>query len=226
MKLISCLCLPIICSTALLATWSAHGQSAPEDFPALMKRLESEKPKFTKRHEDLLQERYDLSDRPAKEAKMARGKAVQEGIRIKLAPGVSWEQLAGLSAEEIKNQQLWPAGFYPLPHPHHEAGGMVFPQPTIDEVKRQTGRDLARFDVAFDFPQHLLPEFPAPIYLTTRPDLGDMSKGQLVTLENYYDLFKEALNPKQLEGLRLLVSPFPQAQFNATNDRRSLHPTL
>jgi hypothetical protein len=26
-------------------------------------------------------------------------------------------------------------GFYPLPHPHHEAGGMVFPQFLIDETR-------------------------------------------------------------------------------------------
>ena len=71
-------------------------------------------------------------------------------------------------------------------------------------------------------PQHLLPEFPAPIYLTTRPDLGDVSQGQLVTVANFYSLFKDILNPKQLEGLRLLVTPFPQQQFNATEDRRSL----
>jgi cytochrome c peroxidase len=99
---------------------------------------------------------------------------------------------------------------------------MLFPQPLIDDTKRQTGRDLTRFDLDFDFPQHLLPEFPAPIYLTTRPDLGDVSKGQLVTLANFQELFKDALNPKQLEGLRLLVTPFPQAQFNATEDRRAL----
>jgi cytochrome c peroxidase len=35
-------------------------------------------------------------------------------------------------------------------------------------------------------------------------------------------LFKDILNPKQLEGLRILVTPFPQQQFNATDDRRSL----
>jgi cytochrome c peroxidase len=81
---------------------------------------------------------------------------------------------------------------------------------------------LTRFDLDFDLPQHLLPEFPAPMYLTTRPDLGDVSKGQLVTLNNYFDLFKDVLNPKQLEGLRLLLTPFPQAQFNATHDRKSL----
>ncbi len=47
-----------------------------------------------------------------------------------------------------------------------------------------------------------------------------------MTLDNYYDLFKDALNPKQLEGLRLLLTPFPQQQFNATDDRRSLRPSL
>lgn len=38
--------------------------------------------------------------------------------------------------------------------------------------------------------------------------------------------FKDILNPKQLEGLRLLLTPFPQQQFNATDDRRSLKPHL
>src|SRR5207244_10230249 len=72
---------------------------------------------------------------------------------------------------------------------------------------------------------HFLPEFPPPIYLTTRPDLGDVSQGKLVTLDNFYDLFNGILNPKQLEGLRLLVTPFPQQQFNATEDRRSVRPS-
>ena len=48
-----------------------------------------------------------------------------------------------------------------------------------------------------------------------------MSKGQVVTIMNYYELFNGALNPKQIEGLRLLVTPFPQQQFNQTEDRRS-----
>jgi cytochrome c peroxidase len=34
------------------------------------------------------------------------------------------------------------------------------------------------------------------------------------------------LNPKQLEGLRLLVTPFAQQQFNLTADRRSERPSL
>jgi cytochrome c peroxidase len=71
----------------------------------------------------------------------------------------------------------------------------------------------------------MLPEFPAPIYLTTRPDLGDVSKGELVTIDNYYRLFNGILNPKQLEGVRLLVTAFPQQQFNMTEDRRSERPS-
>src|SRR5207247_2354679 len=56
-------------------------------------------------------------------------------------------------------------------------------------------------------------------------DLGDVSKGKLVTIDNYYDLFNGILNPKQLEGLRLLVTPFPQQQFNQTEDRRTERPS-
>jgi cytochrome c peroxidase len=200
--------------------------AADEEFSALVRRLQHEKPDFAKRQQALLAERYDLADRPAAGVTMSRGKPVQEGVRVKLPRDMTWVKLAAMSPEDIKAKDIWPAGFFPLPHPHHEAGGMVFPQPVIDETKRQTDRDLARFDLDFDLPQHLLPEFPAPMYLTTRPDLGDVSRGQLVTLNNFNQLFKDILNPKQLEGLRLLVTPFPQAQFNATEDRRSLKPHL
>jgi cytochrome c peroxidase len=216
----------ILFAAALLACGAASASAAEEDFPTLVKRLQKDKPVFAKRHQDLLAERYDLADRPAQGTTMSRGKPVQEGVRVRLPRDVTWEKLANMPPADIKSKNLWPAGFYPLPHPHHEAGGMVFPQPLIDETRLQTGRDLARFDLDFDFPKHLVPEFPAPIYLTTRPDLGDVSRGQLVTLNNYYDMFKDILNPKQLEGLRLLVTPFPQAQFNATDDRRSLKPSM
>jgi cytochrome c peroxidase len=102
---------------------------------------------------------------------------------------------------------------------------MLFPKFHIDKIKQQEARDLTRFDLDFDLPDHFLPEFPPPIFLTTRPDLGDVSHGELITLTNYYRLFNGILNPKQLEGLRLLVTPFPQQQFNATEDRRSLKPS-
>jgi cytochrome c peroxidase len=127
-----------------------------------------------------------------------------------------------MSSEEIRRRDLWPKGFLPLPHPNHAEGGMLFPQHHIDEIKKQEERDLTRFDLDFDLPAHLLPEFPPPIFLTTRPDLGDVSRGRLVTIANFHELFNGILNPKQLEGLRLLVTPFPQQQFNQTEDRRSI----
>lgn len=213
-------------TAAVLAFATLTASAAEEDFSTLVKRLQKDKPVFAKRHQDLLTERYDLADRPAQGATMSKGKPLQDGVRVRLAKDMTWDKLSALSPEEIKSKNLWPAGFYPLPHPHHEAGGMVFPQVLIDETKLQTGRDLTRFDMDLDLPKHFVPEFPAPIYLTTRPDLGDVSRGQLITLNNYFDTFKDILNPKQLEGVRLLVTPFPQAQFNATVDRRSLKPSL
>jgi cytochrome c peroxidase len=209
----------------VLACTTLAAAADDEDFIALTKHLQAEKPMFAKRQQDMLAERYDLADRPVRSVTMSRGKPVQDGVRVKLPAGMTWEKLAAYSPEEIKARQLWPAGFLPLPHPHHEAGGMIFPKFLIAETLKQTDRDLARFDLDFDLADHLLPEFPASIYLTTRPDLGDVSQGKLITLGNYYAVFKDVLNPKQLEGLRLLVTPFPQQQFNASEDRRSLKPS-
>jgi cytochrome c peroxidase len=119
----------------------------------------------------------------------------------------------------------FPQAFLPLPHPNHPEGGMVFPKFHIDEIKKQEDRDLTRFDLDFDLPDHFLPEFPPAIFLTTRPDLGDVSQGELITIENFFEKFNGILNPKQLEGVRLLVTPFPQQQFNQTKDRRSERPS-
>src|SRR4030043_493504 len=196
-----------------------------ESFEATMTRMKAAKPGVMKRQMELLNERYDLSNHPAAGVTMSRGKAVQEGVRAKLPAGMTWERLAGMPPEEIREKNLFPAGFFPLPHPNHPEGGMGFPRFHIEEIKRQEGRDLTRFDLDFDLPDHFLPEFPAPIYLTTRPDLGDVSQGKLVTIDNYYDLFNGILNPKQIEGLRLLLTPFPQQQFNQTEDRRSERPS-
>ena len=158
---------------------------AEESFIALFRRTGAEKPDVRNRQLNVLNERYDLSDRPNPNAKMSRGKPVQTGVRVKLPAGVSWEQLSAMSPEDIRARALFPAGFLPLPHPKNVEGGMVFPHFEIEEVKKQTGRDLQRFDVDFDIPDQFLPEFPAAIYLTTRPDLGDVSQGQVVTSSNY-----------------------------------------
>jgi cytochrome c peroxidase len=207
---------------AVVVCVSLTATAADGDFSALTTRLQAEKQKFANRQQALLAERYDLADHTSKFTTMSRGKPIQGGTRVKLPHGMTWEKLATLSPYEIKGKQLWPTGFLPLPHPHHEAGGMIFPEFLIEEIRKQTERDLTRFDLDFDLPDRFLPEFPAPIYLTTRPDIGDASQGKLVTLNNFNELLKDILNPKQLEGLRLLLTPFQQQQFNATEDRRSL----
>ena len=196
-----------------------------ETFETIMARMKGAKAEVMKRQKDLLEARYDLSDKGSRTTKMTRGKPVQEGVRVKLPSGVTWDQLGAMKAEEIRAKKLYPAGFLPLPHPNHPEGGMLFPKFHIDEVKKQEQRDLTRFDLEHDMPDHLLPEFPPAIFLTTRPDLGDVSKGKLVTIDNFFQLFNGILNPKQLEGLRLLVTPFAQQQFNQTEDRRSEKPS-
>lgn len=192
-----------------------------EPFSAVLQRMKAAQPAIQKRQADLLAERYDLANRAAAGVTMTRGKPIQDGVRIKLPAGTSWAQLAGLTSNDIRDRGLFPKGFLPLPHPNHPEGGMLFPKFAIEEIKKQEDRDLTRFDLEFDLLDHLLPEFPAPMFLTTRPDLGDVSQGKLVTIANYFELFNGVLNPKQLEGLRLLVTPFPQQQFNQTEDRRS-----
>ena len=197
-----------------------------DEFRTVFSKMSGAKAQVMKRQMDLLGARYDLGDRPAAGVTMSRGKPIQDGVRVKLPAGATWEALEKMSPDEIREKGLFPSGFLPLPHPNHPEGGMVFPHFLIDETKKQTGRDLTRFDLDFDIPDRFLPEFPAPIYLTTRPDLGDVSRGRLVTTDNYYELFNGILNPKQLEGLRLLLTPFAQQQFNLTADRRSERPSL
>lgn len=212
--------MPNVSRAPLKAPTSYLPVDGTEPFAAKRDRVAREKSAVMQRHMQLLNERYDLSDHPVQGVTSARGKAIQGGVRARLPQGIpSWEQLANIPPEEIRARRLWPAGFLPLPHMKHAEGGMIFPQYHIDEIQRQEKRDLARFDIDFDLPEHFMPEYPPAIFLTTRPDLGDVSQGQVVTIMNYHELFNGLLNPKQLEGLRLLVTPFPQQQFNATEDR-------
>src|ERR687888_1432185 len=192
-----------------------------QDFATVRERDVAAKPEVMQRQRTLLAARYDLSDRPAAGVMMSGGrKAVQQGVRVKLPAGLTWEQLAAMSADEMRAKDLFPQGFLPLPHVKHETGGMIFPDFEIKEIDKQEARSLQRFDADFDLPDHLLPEFPPPIFLTTRPELGDVSKGQLLTIKNYFAIMDGILTPVQMEGLRVLLTPFPQQQFNQTDDRK------
>ena len=146
-------------------------------------------------------------------------KAVQGGVRVKLKQGVTWSKLTELTPEEIYEADLFPAGFRPLPHVKHTTGGQVFPKLQIDKIREIERRDPSRFDVDFDLPDHLMPEFPPPLFLTTHPG-EDVSGGEVLTIKNYFRLLKGKVTPVQMEGMRLLLTPFPQQEFNQTDDRR------
>jgi cytochrome c peroxidase len=203
---------------------SSYDQIAPVlmgkgTFKEVMAKDKADKAAVMDRQKKLLEERYDLTARPDSDAKMTRGKVVQVGPTARLADGMSWDKLAAMSPADIREKGLFPKGYLPLPHPKHEAGGMLFPQMEIKQLAR-----LERFDLDFDLPEHFLPEFPPPIFLITRKDLGDVSQGKLVTVENFQEIFAGILNAKDLEGMRLLVTQFPQQQFNATADRKTERP--
>ena len=176
-----------------------------------------------KRQMALLDERYDLATTPAPGVTMSRGKPVQEGVRVKLPPGMTWDQLAKHDARrDQEHATSFPAGFLPLPHPNHAEGGMLFPKFHIDEIKKQ---EEARPDALRPGFRHSRP-LPARV---PAADLSDhaarpgrrVARGSWSRIDNYYELFNGILNPKQIEGLRLLVTPFPQQQFNQTEDRRT-----
>lgn len=195
---------------------TSFGPVVEEPFAVVLRRDKQAKPRVMAEHQKLLDARYDLSRRVDTDVKMTRGKPIPVGPTARLK-GVTWEQLGKMSPDEVKAKDAFP--YLPLPHVSHPVGGMIFPQTEIKSLAR-----LERFDMDFDLPDQFLPEFPPAIFLTTRPDLGDVSKGQLVTLANFYELFNGILNPKQLDGLRLLVTQFPQQQFNATADRKTEKP--
>ena len=95
--------------------------------------------------------------------------------------------MAGMSPDDIRQRGLLPAGFMPLPHVKQATGGQVIPNNQIDEIRTQEGRNLRRFDVEFDLPDTFTPEFPPPFFLTTHTELGDLSRGRLLTIKNFYE---------------------------------------
>jgi len=188
-------------------------------FEDIFKKESANKAAVMKAQRELLESRYNLTPKLDPDAKMSRGKPIPVGPTAKLAQGMTWEALAQLRPQEVWERNLFP--YRSLPHPLQVNGGQVFPKMQIDMFPR-----LERFDVEFDLPDAFLPEFPPAIFLTNRPELGDVSRGEIVSINNYYRLFKDVLTPVQLDGLRLLLTPFPQEEFNPTDDRKTAQPSL
>jgi cytochrome c peroxidase len=185
------------------------------DFNTFCDKCSALKPRVMAERQRYLARRYTFTGKVTHEVTMTRGKPVPVGPVVRLPDGVaSWEALAELSPEEVRRRGLFPEGFRPLSHPLHTIGHQLFPQ-----MWTRVHPEHERIDCDFDIPEAYLPEFPPPLFLTTRPDLGDVSRGQEITQANFHDLFDGIITPEQMEGLRLLVTKFPTTWFNQTKHR-------
>ena len=190
-----------------------------QTFEETMEADIAERSAIMRAQQDLLNKRYDLTPRLDRAATMTRGKPLAIGPTAKLPDGMNWQKLAEMSSEEIFGKNIFP---YPaLPHPKQATGGQVFPQIQTAMFPR-----LERFDVEFDLPEAFLPEFPPAIFLQNRPELGDVSRGEVVSIDNFQRLFKDILTPVQLNGLQMLLTQLPQEEFNPTDDRKTVQPSL
>jgi hypothetical protein len=175
--------------------------------------LTKQRPEVDRAAHDKLAARFNLDCDTSQVAKMSRGKAVAVGPAALLPKGIaSWASYADLGADGIKKRDDFP--WKPLDHPLHSTGHMLFPKSWTS-----VHPEHERFDVSFDIPDCFLPEFPPPLYLTTHPEMGDVSRGVEITYGNYFDMFNGILTPEQLDGLRLLVTPFQTTWFNVTHHR-------
>src|SRR5260370_22816052 len=146
------------CAVSLLAlSWAAFSDSLPPDasyrplptqpFSVVRAADEAAKPEVMRRQAEVLQARYDLSDRPMPSVFMSgKRKAVQGGVRVKLPHGVTWNMLAQMTPDAIAAGDLLPAGFMALPHVQQGQGGEVFSKNLIDTIREREARSPRRFD--------------------------------------------------------------------------------
>ena len=179
-----------------------------------------QKPELMKEVRAYMAGRYNFSGEAIPGVHMSGGrKQVMKGPVARLPKGIdSWEALAELSPDEIKERDLFP--FKPLAHPLQSVAHMVFP-----DMWNKAHPEHIRLDVDHDFPEPYLPEFPPPMFLTTHKELGDVTRGKEVTLSNFYDMFNGLLTPEQMEGLKELLKPSPTTWFNHTTHRITLEPS-
>src|SRR5258707_851974 len=109
----------------------------------------------------------------------------------------------------------------PTPKKNPLGGARFFPS-----VRQKFFPRVGPSDVEHALPEAFLPESPPAMFLQSRPELGDVSRGEVVSINNYYRLFADILTAVQLDGLRLLLTPFPQEEFNPTSDRKTAQPSL
>ncbi|MCK5440931.1 MAG: cytochrome C [Maribacter sp.] len=192
----------------------------PMKFDEWLTFHKKQKPELMKDVRKYMDSRYDFNGKtiPGKFMSGER-KPIMAGPIAKLPKKAgSFEELAVLTPEEIKEKNLFP--YKPLAHPLQSVAHMVFPGNW-----NKAHPEHLRIDVDHDFPDTYLPEFPPAMFLTTHKELGDITKGREVTLSNYYEIFNGLITPEQMEGLKELLKPTPTTWFNHTPHRVTKEPS-
>lgn len=191
----------------------------PMPFAEWLAFNKKQKPELMREVRAYMDGRYDFSGTPMPGQHMSGGKAIMQGPVARLPKGIaSFEALAALSADEIKTRDLFP--YKPLAHPIQSTAHMVFPRNWI-----AVHPEHERIDVDMDIPDAYLPEFPPPMFLTTHKELGDVTNGREVTLENFFEIFDGLLTGEQMEGLKELLRPTATTWFNHTDHRITEEPS-
>jgi len=198
------------------SSWS--NPALPMSFDEWIAFHKTQKPKLMADVRAYMASRFDFSGTPMPGVTMSRGKPIMLGPIAKLPAGVTFDQLSRMSPEDIKSRDLFP--YKPLAHPLQTTAHMIFP-----DQWTKVHPEHARIDVDLDFPDQYLPEFPPPMFLTTHKELGDVTQGKEVTLQNYFQLFNGLLTPEQMEGLKELLRPTPTTWFNQTEFRVTAEPS-
>lgn len=207
--------------------WRYYGRGATSfGSPVLPMRFDQwldfhrkQKPTLMKDVHAYMESRFDFSGTSIPNKYMSGGKPIMKGPVAKLQGGVeTFEELAALSVAEIRLQDIFP--YKPLAHPLQSTAHMVFPREWV-KVHPEHGR----IDVDMDIPKAYLPEFPPPLFLTTHKELGDVTNGREVTIDNFFETFDGLLTPEQMEGLKELLRPTPTTWFNHTTHRITEHPS-
>ena len=201
------------------AASSFGGPDLDVPFSEFFATMSAQRPAVDRTARELLESRYRLDCTIDPGATMTRGKPLAVGPTGRLPRGVSsWEEYASFTPEQIRDGGAFP--YKPLDHPLHSTAHMVFPS-TWTKVHPEH----ERFDVGFDIPDCYLPEYPPALFLTTHPELGDVTRGVEITYGNYFNMFNGVLSPEQLDGLRLMVTPFQTTWFNSTHHRVTHEPS-
>lgn len=192
----------------------------PMRFEQWLEFHRKQKPQLMKDVLNYMDSRYDFSGAAIPGKVMSGGrKPIMAGPIARKPKGINtFEDLDQFTPEEIREKDLFP--YKPLAHPLQSNAHMLFPESWL-----KAHPEHRRIDVDYDMPDEYLPEFPPPLFLTTHKELGDVSEGREITIDNYYEIFDGLLTPEQMEGLKELLRPSPTTWFNHTSHRLTVAPS-